>query len=60
VALTDVEQPAAPGNVSTRGLAELCSIVWIKQRHYRSWRHQETFAGAACQHTPSLANAMFQ
>jgi hypothetical protein len=44
VALPDVVQQAAPGNVSTRGLPERCSIVWIKQRHDRSWRHPETFS----------------
>ena len=44
---------AAPENVSTRGLPERCPIVRIKQRCYRSWRHQETLAGAACQHTLS-------
>ena len=60
VALPDVVQQAAPGNVSTRGLPERCSIVRIKQRHYRSWRHQETFAGAACQHKMSLANPMLR
>ena len=51
-------QPAAPANVSTRGLQDRCSIVRIKD--YRSWRYQETFAGAACQHTISLPNPMFQ
>jgi hypothetical protein len=56
LALPNVVQQAAPGNVSTRGLPERCSIVWIKQRHYRSWRHEETFAGAACPHTLSLAH----
>jgi hypothetical protein len=56
----DVVQQAAPGNVSMRGLQEWCSIVRIKQRHYRSFPHQETFAGAACPHALSLANSMFQ
>ena len=60
LALPNVVQQAAPGNVSTLGLLERCSIVRIKQRYYRSCRHQETFAGAACQHTLSLANPMFQ
>jgi hypothetical protein len=60
LALLDVVQQAAPGNVSTRGLPERCSIVRSKQRHCRLWPHQETFAGAACQHTLSLANPMFQ
>jgi hypothetical protein len=51
LALSKVRQQAAPGNVSPRELAGRCSIVRIKRRHYRSWRHQETFAGAACQST---------
>ena len=55
-ALPNVVQQAAPGNVSACGLSERCSIVWIKQRHYSSWRRQDTFAGAACQYTLSLAN----
>jgi len=60
LALLNVVQQAAPGNVSTRGLSERCSIVRSKQRHCRLWPHQETFAGAACQHTLSLENPMFQ
>jgi hypothetical protein len=51
LALSKVRQQAAPGNVSTRELAGRCSIVRTKRRHYRSWRHQETFAGAASQST---------
>jgi hypothetical protein len=60
LALPNVVQQAAPGNVSTLEFPERCSIVRIKQRHYRSWRHQQTIAGAACQHAPNLANEMFQ
>ena len=51
LALSKVGQQAAPGTVSTRELARRCSIVRIKRRRYRSWRHQETFAGAARQRT---------
>ena len=49
LALLNVVQQAAPGNVSTRGLSERCSIIRSKRRHCRLWPHQETFAGAACQ-----------
>jgi hypothetical protein len=52
--LSKVGQQAAPGNVSARELAERCSIVRIKPRRYRSWRHQETFAGAARQCTLTI------
>ena len=55
LALPSVMQQATPGNASMGGLTERRFIVLIKQRHYRSWRRQETFAGAACQHTLSLA-----
>jgi hypothetical protein len=47
LALPNVVQQAAPGNVSTCELLERCSIIPIKQRRYRSWRRQEPFAGAA-------------
>ena len=60
LALPNVVQQAAPRNVSTLGLPDWCSIVWVKQRHYKSWRHQEAFVGAACQHALSRANPMFQ
>jgi hypothetical protein len=50
VALPSVLQQAAPGNVSTRGLAKPCSIVRVKWRRYRWW-HLETFTGVACRHT---------
>ena len=54
LALLNVVQQAAPGNVSTHRLSERCSIDRSKQRHCRLWPHQETFAGAACQQTLSL------
>jgi hypothetical protein len=60
LALPGVAQQAAPGNVSTRGLPARCSIGRIEHRRCRSWRNHETFAGAACQHMSSLANATFQ
>jgi hypothetical protein len=57
LALPNVMQQAAPGNVCTRGLPERCSIVPIKHTGATGRGGiGRRFAGAACQRTLSPAN----
>jgi len=53
MALRDVVQQAAPGNVSSRELPGRCWIVRTKRTRDLLWRHQGPFAGAACKHARS-------